>query len=124
MYQRLAFVFLALYILALFRPVYPLVKDSLAHLLWEHDHLAHVHAHNGEFHVHEEVKKIEEKNTASTPTPASAVSKVDLSIHIAGNVVSDFIFSTSSNTYITDKKIPIKCIYLEVLVRPPNNSLS
>lgn len=125
MRQRLALAFLILYVLALTRPLYPMVKDGLAHLLWERQHLAHVHSHYGEFHVHEEVKKIEEEKTPlDTKSPQANVSEESLSFHLTNPVVFNFFVEASSRSYTAHKPIAINFIYLDVFAPPPDRSIS
>ena len=59
------------------KPVLPIVKDTVAHILWKAEHLAAVHQHNGNEHVHHEIAKAtnEDENSQmpGTSKPADPV---------------------------------------------------
>ena len=45
---------------ALIKPVSPLISDIVAHTFFEAKHLATVHLHHGEHHLHEELEEEDE----------------------------------------------------------------
>lgn len=65
--------------LAMCKPVLPLVWDEMAHLFWKAEHIATVHHHHGDHHAEEESAEAahEEENdrypsTTKTSEPVSA----------------------------------------------------
>ncbi|MGL4597470.1 MAG: hypothetical protein ACRCYO_08085 [Bacteroidia bacterium] len=46
---------LAVYVLSIFKPLGPLVEDTLAHCFWEMQHIVTVHEERGHFHMHIEM---------------------------------------------------------------------
>ncbi len=46
---------LAVYVLSIFKPLGPLVEDTLAHCFWEMQHIVTVHEEHGHFHMHVEM---------------------------------------------------------------------
>ena len=63
------------------KPVLPLVQDEIAHFLWNEEHHATVHLHNGEHHAEEEMA--ESSNGEEGKTPATPKNLEPVSIHIA-----------------------------------------
>jgi hypothetical protein len=46
---------LTVYVLSIFKPLGPLVEDTLAHTFWEMQHIVTVHEEHGHFHMHIEM---------------------------------------------------------------------
>ena len=70
MKKLIPYLFIALYATLMLKPVMPYIADGVAHILNYKDHIATVHAHNGNYHVHREVSdnvknENSEKNTNS-----------------------------------------------------------
>lgn len=65
MIKQVATLLLVCYAALLLRPAATVVQDVLAHLFWNSAHMATVHYENDNYHVHLELKTIEEK-TANT----------------------------------------------------------
>lgn len=81
-----------LYLSAVCRPIFPVVADGLAHLLWHHHHMETVHRHYGHAHVqHEVAASLSEQSQAAdhdeglpSPTPLKSFKVNDLlSEHLA-----------------------------------------
>jgi hypothetical protein len=54
---------LCLYTFAMLKPILPIIKDGLSHLLYEQKHMATVHYEKGKYHLH-----VELVNTAKDKT--------------------------------------------------------
>ena len=76
-----AYYLLILYILAVCKPILPLVQDEVAHLFWKTEHVAKVHAHNGSNHVHKEIASTTKKENKDTNTTTSKTGE-NVSIHM------------------------------------------
>jgi hypothetical protein len=76
-----AFYLLIFYLLALCKPVLPVMHDAVAHFFWKAHHIATVHHHHGDHHAEEEVAASthDEKNDKS---PATSKISEPVSIHI------------------------------------------
>ena len=61
MKRQVATLLLVCYAALLMRPLAPVFEDAMAHLFWNSEHIATVHYENGEYHVHIEITKSEEK---------------------------------------------------------------
>lgn len=68
MKRAFTFILLLTYSTIMLKPALPFIKDAAAHILFFEEHMATVHAHNGKFHAHLEMKEAEknEKNQQST----------------------------------------------------------
>jgi hypothetical protein len=76
-----AYYLLILYTIALCKPVLPLVKDKLAHIFWEAEHIATVHHHHGDHHAEEEIAIATHEEDSDTAPPVTKISK-SVSIHL------------------------------------------
>ena len=76
-----AYYLLLLYSVYICKSFLPVVSDLFAHALWESNHLATVHQHQGSHHLHAEWKKaVKEENKDSK---ANAESSADsITIHL------------------------------------------
>lgn len=92
----------------LVKPIFPYVKDSLAHIFWYAKHASTVHFENGKYHMHAEaMKEVQATNTDKTvPQNKKAT---DLSEHINSEVwyrytIKSFLpsFDSSHNDSILD----------------------
>ena len=76
-----AFYLLIIYTLAVCKPVFPLLRDELAHIFWEADHIATVHHHHGELHAEEETATATHEEEKEKSPATSKVSE-PVSIHV------------------------------------------
>jgi ABC-type nickel/cobalt efflux system permease component RcnA len=53
-------ILLCIYVFALIRSLGPLISDIVAHTFFEAQHLATVHLHHGEHHLHDELEEEDE----------------------------------------------------------------
>jgi hypothetical protein len=119
-------ILLLLYISAVCRPAFPLVADGLAHLFWQHHHLATKHAHHGQNHL---VKEI----AAETELECETHKGIPASNKTSGKS-SDFLFVhlltvnpiqclSPKNNRITNadyNHLPFGNIFTEVVTPPPD----
>ncbi len=89
MKQTVAYFLLVVYIIALCKPVLPLLQDGLAHLFWKAQHIGTVHHHHGHHHAEKTVAATHENKTDSTP--ANAKSSPPVSAHLAAKVGFRFL---------------------------------
>ena len=70
MKKLLLHIILLSYAIAVFKPVFPYIKDTINHLLFYKQHMATVHFENGKYHVHAEVEKnTKEDDSNKNTTP-------------------------------------------------------
>lgn len=85
MKKILLYLLLFVYTIHLVKPIFPYVKDSLAHIFWYAKHASTVHFENGKYHMHAEaIKEAQATNTDKT-VPHSKTA-TDLSEHINSEV--------------------------------------
>lgn len=84
--KALATCLLLMYVSVTCRPVFPVLADGLAHLLWYESHVATVHLHDGSMHVHSEIADIAAEDSGAqdkAPTPAKSFKVSDfMAAHI------------------------------------------
>lgn len=81
MKKQVATLLLICYAALLLRPLGPVVTDVFAHIFWNSEHMATVHYENGQYHVHVEIKKVEEN---SSKTSKGLVKQIEpLTLHLA-----------------------------------------
>ncbi len=81
MKSDIAYYLLILYVLAICKPLMPLVHDVLAHNFWKAQHIATVHNHNGEHHAEEEIAK-EMEDEHNNAVPSTSKTSDTVSIHL------------------------------------------
>lgn len=69
MKKVLLYLLLFVYSVNLVKPVFPYVKDSVAHIFWYAQHAATVHFENGKYHMHAEAVKETQKTNIPTTIP-------------------------------------------------------
>jgi hypothetical protein len=75
-----AYYLLLLYILAMCKPILPLVQDEFAHIFWKAEHLATVHHDHGDHHTEEEIADAEHEEDRKQP--ATTKTSEPVSVHI------------------------------------------
>jgi hypothetical protein len=81
MKTQVATLLLVCYAAFLLQPLVPVFKDAVAHMFWYSEHIATVHYENGSYHVHVELKTIEEK---TQNTSKSLIKTAEpLTLHLA-----------------------------------------
>lgn len=63
MKKYLPYLLLFAYLITIMKPVIPYITDGVAHILYFEDHMTMVHAHNGNYHVHNEVAEATKKDS-------------------------------------------------------------
>ena len=77
----IAYYLLFFYTVAMCKPMLPIVKDAIAHVLWEAEHIATVHHDHGHHHAGNEIAKaVHEDDRNKLPAPSKTPEPV--SIHI------------------------------------------
>jgi hypothetical protein len=66
---------------AMCKPVLPLIQDEVAHLFWKAQHLATIHHHHGHYHA-EEAIAIATQEEESNKVPATSKTSEPVSLHI------------------------------------------
>ena len=57
MKKALLYLLLFSYTTIVFKPVFPTIADTLAHIFWYSEHMATVHYEHGKYHVHYEYQQ-------------------------------------------------------------------
>ena len=101
-------ILLLVYLTASCMELWPVLKDTLAHLFWHHHHLEHVH-HGDEDHTHvgeEIVQLLNLDHGATAALSESPDFKFTLSVHL---IVSTMVFKTRRLGYSHSVPIPVYC---------------
>jgi hypothetical protein len=119
---KIAFAYCVLltYIVAMFKPSLPVVKDTLAHLFWQMDHLATVHHHYGNDHVHHEIKKDATQSEEPQNNPTSKAPET-VSTHLLSNVHYDFTRHYILENRFYSKMCSLQNPFLEISSPPPRS---
>jgi hypothetical protein len=105
----IALLLLGSYVLGVLKPSIPIVNDVLAHSLDYFDHISTIHFENGEYHVHDELKKEEQKSTNSSTTLSD---NKQLDIHIFSEIVYQFpCINVAEKRFIKKVGTPIKAMF-------------
>jgi hypothetical protein len=64
--KQLAYLLLTLYVTVQVRPLAILAEDLLAHVFYEAQHMATVHYENGKYHIHADLEKASQDESASS----------------------------------------------------------
>jgi len=80
MKKVLLYLLLFAYSSIVFRPLYPSIADTIAHIFWYSEHMATVHYEHGKYHVH--IENINEAKKGSPEKNSSIKYDASLSIHL------------------------------------------
>jgi len=124
----LATCLLLIYISVSCRPIFPVLADGLAHLLWYQHHVETVHMHDGNAHVHSEIAEAasEPGEHGAAPVPAKSFKISDF---LAAHVNVSFQYTPVICWKITTGGLfgsPVGLVGLyspEVPVPPPNSTV-
>ena len=97
-----------------------MIKDVVAHTFWGVDHLATVHQHDGDQHVHTEINKAAAQDNEEQNTPTSKASD-PVSIHIPANHHYDFRHLSEGNKRYFFSGSDFRDPYVEKDILPPKN---
>ncbi len=86
----IAYYLLLIYVVALCKPVLPLVNDFLAHTFWQTDHIIAVHHDHGDEHVHYEVLDAAKESEDDNKSQIKLADPV--SVHVTINKKYDFAY--------------------------------
>jgi hypothetical protein len=115
MKHPLAYYLLLLYTLAVFKPLLPAVRDGLAHVFWEHQHLNVVHHQHGTNHLDAELKEAAQDTTDSTTLKNTE----PVSLHLGAQYHVDFAYSKSPVPQSYDHAGTVLYTFLEIHIPPP-----
>lgn len=87
-----AYYLLLIYIFAVCKPFLPVVSDVMSHTFWESGHLQTVHQHQGQNHLHQDLKEAA-KQDATDANAGNVKSAESLSLHLFTQYYFDFSFS-------------------------------
>ncbi|MBC7865199.1 MAG: hypothetical protein IAF38_19650 [Bacteroidia bacterium] len=112
---------LCVYVFAVARPVFPLVKDFCAHLLWESEHLSTVHYENGKYHLHLDLAKESDEQQKNSKDSENTSLNEFLANHISTNEVT--ISNFSSTDFIPSEFLLKKQteVFIPFFVPPPKS---
>ncbi|MBC7827162.1 MAG: hypothetical protein H7122_05415 [Chitinophagaceae bacterium] len=104
--------------IAICKPVLPIVKDALAHAFWKVEHLSTVHHHAGNLHVHTEINELAEdsdkdKNAQTFKTTDS------VSIHILAKNNFEFAYQFVNAKSYFFKLCSLQNPFLAINCPPP-----
>lgn len=124
----LATCLLLIYISVSCRPIFPVLADGLAHLLWYQHHVETVHMHDGNAHVHSEIVEAasEPGEHGAAPVPAKSFKISDF---LAAHIVVSFPYTPVICWKITTGRLfgnPVMMVglySLEVPVPPPDSDV-
>jgi len=93
------FVYIALsvYVFAQLKPLAVIVEDTLAHTFWKMQHMATVHYENGHYHVHAELKDVNEKENTGSQQKAPSSEKI---IETTAQNIADLNFNFQANSIL------------------------
>ncbi len=124
----LATCLLLIYISVSCRPIFPVLADGLAHLLWYQHHVETVHLHDGNAHVHSEIAEAASEpggEHGAAPVPAKSFKISDF---LEAHVIVSFQYTPVIRWKITTgglfgSPVTLVGLYsLEVPVPPPNGT--
>lgn len=106
---------LMVYVSGIFYPLQPVVADWYNHLFHHAAHIANVHHHHGDNHMHKEVKKALKEKGENHITDNFR----EVSLHIYLTIVIDFSIEKKIVQYNFQKIFFPGKIYLPTLSPPP-----
>ena len=114
MKRALLYFVLFIYTTTMLKPVFPYLKDTIAHIFWYSEHMATVHFENGKFHIHKEVLE-EAKKTANEKSDIQkkALSQDDYILSTIGIELVNKFHKEKGFCYSAPKEIllPLSCEY-------------
>ena len=116
----IAYYLVLLYATVMFKPLIPIVNDTLSHIFSEAIHIATVHAIYGSNHLEKELSKEEKDSNKNQSTINSA--ETSFAHIIAGEVEYKFIQCMPLNNYPASKPSTLNIITLSQAGPPPKNS--
>jgi hypothetical protein len=69
------------YMLMIIKPAVPVIMDTIAHKYWNESHYSTVHKHNGNAHVHSELKKAANDEKHESPSTKFNAETSDYYLH-------------------------------------------
>lgn len=98
MKKPILYILLTLYIAAQLRPLTAVVQDFIAHTFFKMEHMSSIHYENGHYHLHTELKNINEEDNNKTQGKVPTSQKVDESISANTLQMFNFQFQDNINT--------------------------
>ncbi|MBI3719536.1 MAG: hypothetical protein HY252_13210 [Sphingobacteriales bacterium] len=88
MKQAAVYYLFLIYIMAMCKPILPLVNDMLAHTFYEAEHIATVHQQYGKNHLHNDLKEASKENSNNNTAIVKASEPVSVHIFYEGSTLS------------------------------------
>lgn len=115
----IAYYLMLLYVTVMFKPLIPVVKDTLSHIFSEAIHIATVHALYGSNHLENELSK-----TSDGVTHQSCLaSEENVQVHVATNEFQyDLNLTNAILVYPSNKFYKLNSVFISKAGPPPKNS--
>lgn len=106
---------LMIYLSGIFYPLTPVIKDVFEHVFHHAHHMANVHHHHGNDHVHKEIKKAAEESGNNESTAGNR----EIAVHLPYSTVLIFLsFYKAKNFNLSEINFPDP-IWISKLFPPP-----
>ena len=94
------YILLLSYVIVQLRPLTVLVEDVIAHTFFKMQHMATVHYENGHYHLHNELKTINEQDNDSNKASHKSSSSQKTDKSISDQLVTELSFDFYSNSLL------------------------
>lgn len=94
------YILLLSYVIVQLRPLTVLVEDVIAHTFFKMQHMATVHYENGHYHLHQELKTINEQDNDSNKASHKSSSSQKTDKSISDQLVTELSFDFYSNSIL------------------------
>lgn len=113
-----------IYVAGITKQVTPLIKDALAHLLWEHEHMVEVHYENGHYHVHVELKEQAKEDTKQEGHVPKTASEDHSSLHDMPVTPGCYLLSPSNSKVFIRADRHFASVSTDVATPPPDRMIA
>lgn len=115
----IAYYLMLLYVTVMFKPLIPIVNDTLSHIFSEAIHIATVHAIYGSNHLEKELSKNSENGNHQT----SLATEENVLVHVVTNELQyDFNLNSTGKIYRANKSYTLNSVFISKAGPPPKNS--
>ena len=118
MKKGLLYLLLFSYCMVMFKPVLPVITDTVAHIFWYSEHMATVHYEKGKYHVHYESLDAAKKS-GPEKSPAANKTEKGSSEHVMIISQYDFLLFSLRNNGFPNASVPIPDNWLCNSYPPP-----
>ena len=120
MNNTLSYLLLCIYATVMIKPVLPTITDSFAHILNYSEHIATVHYHNGNQHVHlEYIEAAKKDSQQDTPYPGGFKNTGNSNEHIMFDISPDILTVKAPHDYLKSLVPFLALVPLPDNFRPP-----